>query len=76
MMGTGTFLVLDHVGDHLGERPTPAAAVYVEAGPAGGYFGMLSVSPALQGMGLGTRLVRMPRRCARRWARRRCGCAS
>lgn len=59
MMGTGTFLVLDRVGDHGGERPTPAAAVYVEAGPAGGYFGMLSVAPALQGMGLGTRLVRI-----------------
>ena len=55
MMRTGTFLVLDHAGD----RPALAAAVYVEAGPASGYFGMLSVAPALQGMGLGTRLVRI-----------------
>lgn len=55
MLRTGSFLVLDSIGD----RPALAAAVYVEAGPAGGYFGMLSVAPALQGMGLGTRLVRI-----------------
>jgi ribosomal protein S18 acetylase RimI-like enzyme len=33
--------------------------VYVEANAEGGYFGMLSVAPELQGMGLGTRLVRI-----------------
>jgi GNAT superfamily N-acetyltransferase len=33
-----------------------AAAVYVEER---GYFGMLSVRPGLQGLGLGTRLVRI-----------------
>lgn len=44
----GTFVVLEQ-DDGL------AAAVYVEPG----YFGMLSVLPELQGMGLGTRLVRI-----------------
>lgn len=51
-MRTGTFLVLPH-GEGIG------AAVYVEAHAEGGYFGMLSVAPELQGMGLGTRLVRI-----------------
>lgn len=55
LLRSGTFLVLEHGGD----RPALAAAVYVEAGPEGGYFGMLSVAPELQGMGLGTRLVRV-----------------
>lgn len=46
---TGTFLVL--------ERGTVlAAAVYVDVT---GSIGMLSVEPSLQGMGLGTRLVRI-----------------
>jgi ribosomal protein S18 acetylase RimI-like enzyme len=53
--GTGTFLVLER-------GPVLAAAVYVDtrdtAGP-GGYIGMLSVEPSHQGMGLGTRLVRI-----------------
>ena len=49
MMKTGEFLVLEHGGDLGG-------AVYVERD---GYFGMLSVAPALQGHGLGTRLVRI-----------------
>jgi ribosomal protein S18 acetylase RimI-like enzyme len=55
LLRTGAFLVLEHGGD----RPALAAAVYVEAGPESGYFGMLSVAPELQGMGLGTRLVRI-----------------
>ena len=55
MMRTGTFLVLERGGDW----PALAAAVYVEARPDSGSFGMLSVDPALQGMGLGTRLVRI-----------------
>lgn len=55
LIRTGAFLVLEHGGD----RPQLAAAVYVEANPEGGYFGMLSVAPELQGMGLGTRLVRL-----------------
>jgi ribosomal protein S18 acetylase RimI-like enzyme len=49
MMETGTFVVLE-TADGL------AGAVYVESR---GYFGMLSVLPELQGMGLGTRLVRV-----------------
>ncbi len=49
MMQTGEFLVLEHGGDLGG-------AIYVERG---GYFGMLSVAPALQGHGLGKRLVRI-----------------
>lgn len=48
LVAKGTFVVLEH-GARLG------AAVYVERG----YFGMLSVHPELQGMGLGTRLVRI-----------------
>jgi ribosomal protein S18 acetylase RimI-like enzyme len=55
LLRTGTFLVLEHGGD----RPALAAAVYVEANAGSGYFGMLSVAPELQGMGLGTRLVRI-----------------
>ena len=53
--GKGTFLVLER-------GPVLAAAVYVDTRdtPAGGgYIGMLSVEPSLQGMGLGTRLVRI-----------------
>jgi len=50
MMTTGVFLVIDD-GAHIG------AAVYVEERADGGYFGMLSVRPELQGMGLGKRLV-------------------
>ncbi len=48
MVAKGTFVVLEQAGGL-------AAAVYVERG----YFGMLSVLPELQGMGLGTRLVRI-----------------
>jgi ribosomal protein S18 acetylase RimI-like enzyme len=55
MMQAGEFLVLDH-GPREGHTGGLAAAVYVERG---GYFGMLSVQPALQGMGLGKRLVRI-----------------
>ncbi len=52
----GGFLVLEHNG----AAPSPlAAAVYVEPRGDGGYIGMLSVDPGLQGMGLGTRLVRI-----------------
>jgi ribosomal protein S18 acetylase RimI-like enzyme len=47
MMTTGTFVVLEQPG-------ALAAAVYVEAR---GYFGMLSVRPELQRIGLGKRLV-------------------
>lgn len=55
MLRSGTFLVLERGGD----RPALAAAVYVEPQPERGYFGMLSVAPEFQGMGLGTRLVRI-----------------
>ena len=48
MLERGTFVVLEQSGGL-------AAAVYVERG----YFGMLSVLPGLQGLGLGTRLVRI-----------------
>jgi GNAT superfamily N-acetyltransferase len=48
MIDRGTFVVLEHKGGLAG-------AVYVERG----YFGMLSVLPALQGHGIGTRLVRI-----------------
>jgi len=49
MMATGEFVVIESP-DML------AGAVYVETR---GYFGMLSVDPDFQGMGLGTRLVRI-----------------
>lgn len=49
---SGAFLVLEH-GQGL------AAAIYLERRGDGAYLGMLSVDPALQGMGLGTRLVRI-----------------
>jgi GNAT superfamily N-acetyltransferase len=54
LIGSGTFLVLEH-----GDTPALAGAVYVEPRAEGGYFGMLSVAPEVQGMGLGTRLVRI-----------------
>lgn len=48
-----TFLVLEQEGGL-------AAAVLVEPAPeGGGYLGMLSVAPEMQGRGLGTRLVRI-----------------
>ena len=50
--GRGAFLVLEMAGGL-------AAAVYVEGRGHAGYFGMLSVRPGLQGMGLGKRLVRI-----------------
>jgi len=56
VMSSGAFLVLEAKG-------AIAAAVFVSVGSGqgddGGYIGMLSVDPALQGMGLGTRLVRI-----------------
>ncbi len=48
LIAKGTFVVLEHDAGLAG-------AVYVERG----YFGMLSVRPDLQGMGIGTRLVRI-----------------
>ncbi len=64
LVSSGSFLVLERAGEG-----TIAAAVYVVPGVdpgAGaavrsdvGYIGMLSVEPTLQGMGLGTRLVRI-----------------
>lgn len=49
---SGAFLVLEH-GQGI------AAAIYLERRGSGAYVGLLSVDPALQGMGLGTRLVRI-----------------
>jgi GNAT superfamily N-acetyltransferase len=48
----GVFLVLE-------EADGLAAAIYLERRGVAVYFGMLSVRPALQGMGLGKRLVRI-----------------
>ena len=56
----GTFLVLER-GTVLG------AAVYVDTSTDGGYIGMLSVEPSLQGMGLGTRLVRIAEAMCEAW---------
>ncbi len=52
MMSSGVFLVLEHAKGL-------AAAVYLERRDAALYFGMLSVRADLQGLGLGTRLVRI-----------------
>ncbi|MBS1124007.1 MAG: acetyltransferase, family [Deltaproteobacteria bacterium] len=55
LVSSGAFLVLEQ---HEAAGPL-AAAVYVEPHGDGGYIGMLSVDPGFQGMGLGTRLVRI-----------------
>jgi N-acetylglutamate synthase-like GNAT family acetyltransferase len=52
MMTTGVFLVLE-------DARGLAAAVYLERRDAALYFGMLSVRADMQGLGLGTRLVRI-----------------
>lgn len=52
LCSSGTFLVLER-------GAAIAAAVYVDPRADGGYIGMLSVEPGLQGQGLGTRLVRI-----------------
>jgi ribosomal protein S18 acetylase RimI-like enzyme len=57
LVARGTFLVLERSVEN--DDAVLAAAVYVDHGPDGGYIGMLSVDPALQGQGLGTRLVRI-----------------
>lgn len=49
--GSG-FLVLETVGPQ-----SLVGAVYVETRPAGGYFGLLSVDPDVQGKGFGRLLV-------------------
>jgi N-acetylglutamate synthase-like GNAT family acetyltransferase len=53
LMHGGTFLVLEHNAGGL------AAAIYVEAHQDAAYIGLLSVSPDMQGRGLGKRLVRI-----------------
>lgn len=53
LVESGSFLVLERA------EGGAAAAVYVEIGADGGYFGMLAVDPELQKTGLGTRLVRI-----------------
>lgn len=53
MAHKGTFLVLEQARGEL------AAAVFVDAQSASAYIGMLSVSPDMQGRGLGKRLVRI-----------------
>ena len=51
MMASGVFLIAREESGQL------TGCVYVELRSERGYFGMLSVNPALQGRGLGRRLV-------------------
>jgi GNAT superfamily N-acetyltransferase len=51
LAGSGHFLVLDRAGGGI------AAAVYLRFDGPCGFLGLLSVDPALQGLGLGRRLV-------------------
>ncbi len=53
MSRTGAFLVLEQARGEL------AAAVFVDSHGDSAYIGMLSVSPDMQGRGLGKRLVRI-----------------
>src|SRR5688500_14495372 len=50
LAASGHFLVLDRRGGGL------AAAIYVRCEGQRGFFGMLSVAPDVQGLGLGRRL--------------------
>jgi GNAT superfamily N-acetyltransferase len=50
-MSKGTFLLAD------GEAGELQGSVYVQPGGERGYFGLLSVSPTAQGVGLGRKLV-------------------
>lgn len=66
MIRKGTFLVLERGLDDAADDTHPGilvAAIYVDTRhnprERGGYIGMLSVEPSLQGLGLGTRLVRI-----------------
>ena len=52
MMDAGQFLVIDDR-----EEDSLGACVYVELNGSSAYFGMLSVSPPLQGQGVGRRLI-------------------
>jgi ribosomal protein S18 acetylase RimI-like enzyme len=49
-MHDGSFLVLE-------ENGTVVGSVYVQVHGDTGYFGMLSIDPARQGQGLGSRLI-------------------
>jgi GNAT superfamily N-acetyltransferase len=49
-MGDGSFLLLE-------DAEQLAGAVYVQVHGDTGYFGMLSIEPARQGQGLGSRLI-------------------
>ena len=51
LLADDVFIVADSGADSL------AGAVYVRASPPRGYFGMLSVQPAMQGAGLGRKLI-------------------
>jgi len=51
LLAEAAFIVADFEAGEL------AGAVYVRSTPPRGYFGMLSVRPALQGTGLGRKLV-------------------
>jgi GNAT superfamily N-acetyltransferase len=50
-MNTGAFILLED------DDRAIAGSVYVSAHDGVGYFGMLSIDPARQGQGLGTRLI-------------------
>lgn len=59
LIASGCFLVLEYAGGIGAAVLVQGPGQHPGAPPSHAYFGMLSVQPELQGMGLGVRLVRV-----------------
>lgn len=59
LIASGCFLVLEYGGGIAAAVLVQGPGQHAGALPSHAYFGMLSVQPELQGMGLGVRLVRV-----------------
>ena len=59
LIASGGFLVLEYAGGIAAAVLVQGPGQRADAPPSHAYFGMLSVLPELQGMGLGVRLVRV-----------------